>query len=440
MTASVNRRTIVKGAAWAVPAVAVASAAPAISASQNTGAVGRFCTIYEGDTTANSQVQAVWLSIDPPAGESVIPAGTELSWTISASEAVRVPHSTQSKDAYWALTTQPKQGTEIPSGGSFTATWRALRDCAPVGCSRLSSPKLEWATDNKVRPGTEISAQSLDTDDKLAWITPKRNSDHNGPIIPFRFTQSSSGCFPAVQFTDWEGEGAHFNKGCGNDSNSVVYYPTGGCRETTSAAGVARVVDATCNPPTQNCSSKQFQVDFSTFNANTKTVQAYPVDGVGESKTIALSVEYLGGASAVPGDLQVGSRGLQVWSTGTANVEDGNAGEKIVFSFPDPVTQLEVKLDGLEVKGIGRQRLHAQVKFLGMLEGDFIRNSDLEMVAGQPGLFRRKSALGINNKATYGGQATRSETGFIFSNYQKGGDAELKASITSMTFYTESCG
>lgn len=57
-----SRRTLTKGVAWSVPAVTMASAAPAFAASPNPGAkAGGTCWVYNGNGTVNVQEHEVRL-------------------------------------------------------------------------------------------------------------------------------------------------------------------------------------------------------------------------------------------------------------------------------------------------------------------------------------------------------------------------------------------
>lgn len=102
-----TRRTLAKGAAWSLPAVMVAVAAPAFAASQYPTVTGRVCQLFYGSGTTNVQTHSIFWGITSSSG--VIPAGTIVSYKVCVT-----PPSTSDT---WTIPTN-----EYPSGYSPTAT------------------------------------------------------------------------------------------------------------------------------------------------------------------------------------------------------------------------------------------------------------------------------------------------------------------------------
>lgn len=74
----VSRRSLAAGAAWAVPAIAIASAAPAMALSA--GVQGSICRLFYGDGTINTQTHSMYLGVTTTNG--IIPKDTVISWTV----------------------------------------------------------------------------------------------------------------------------------------------------------------------------------------------------------------------------------------------------------------------------------------------------------------------------------------------------------------------
>ncbi|MDO5700974.1 MAG: hypothetical protein Q4P36_05820 [Bowdeniella nasicola] len=127
MTTTLNRRTLVKGAAWAVPSIAVASAAPAVCASNPVTTTGTICKLHYGEGTRNEQTHSVTLGID--ADQEIIPAGTVYTWafTMSGGEPTHneVPEPEYSPSQSWTLSVSPAPSTVT---SKFTATLRMDKD------------------------------------------------------------------------------------------------------------------------------------------------------------------------------------------------------------------------------------------------------------------------------------------------------------------------
>lgn len=85
-TAGVSRRSIARGAAWAVPSVALAAAAPAVAASCSSEGVSETATMQDSASVTQGPGAAQWtITITlTNAGATAVPAGTALSYTLDS--------------------------------------------------------------------------------------------------------------------------------------------------------------------------------------------------------------------------------------------------------------------------------------------------------------------------------------------------------------------
>lgn len=85
MTNQVSRRTVAKGAAWSVPAVTLAGAAPAMAASAVANVGGFICEIHNGTGNINNEgTYTVNLGFSSTTG--TVPKGTVLTYTFSVTK------------------------------------------------------------------------------------------------------------------------------------------------------------------------------------------------------------------------------------------------------------------------------------------------------------------------------------------------------------------
>lgn len=214
---TISRRTLAKGAAWSVPAVAIASSAPAFAASPEKPEVwGTACQLFYGSGQINMQTHDIFLGIRTSTG--VIPAGTTLSWQVcmSGSTQNQVPIPNYDANAQWTLSISHPKGTVI-GNGCFTATIHFSQDyttgAGPGG--EWCGPRLQWTTLNDARldPNTQISLTANaagpgiagPTTGSLVYKVAKRhpNSINTSGRSPHTFISKTGGqlCYPPVQYS-----------------------------------------------------------------------------------------------------------------------------------------------------------------------------------------------------------------------------------------------
>lgn len=162
----ISRRTLAKGAAWAIPAVTVVGAVPAFAASGGPTVSGSICRLFYGDGTINYQTHSIYLGITTSTG--IIPAGTTISWTIAVSGGGagtggtnEVPTTNYSANGSWTLSLDQTSGNAIV-GGMFTVTIHFNTDyttgAGPGGT--WCNAALVWTDIYSLRPGASISVSS----------------------------------------------------------------------------------------------------------------------------------------------------------------------------------------------------------------------------------------------------------------------------------------
>lgn len=206
---NVSRRTIAKGAAWAVPAIAVASAAPAYAASRPTVVAASVCSLFYGSGTVNYQTHTINLGVTSSTG--VIPAGTTLTWTVSMSGSDNeVPTTNYSQNNIWTLSLSQASGAVATS---FTATLTFNQDYTlPDGAnSTWCAPGLVWTNIYSIRPATTVSVSTSGTvgdsgslnPGQLTYDVAKRYDSSSSNPIPHIYTtkSGSQACWPSIQYS-----------------------------------------------------------------------------------------------------------------------------------------------------------------------------------------------------------------------------------------------
>lgn len=269
MTTDLSRRSVAKGAAWAVPAVAVASAAPALAASTPVTVGGTVCKIFSGNGTQTTQNEQVFLGI--VATGTVIPKGTVITWTFrgdlsstypdGASGVLDAPNLSYTPSANWTLTSSSPAGTTLASGkgsASFVVTWTAVNDVASADVACIMSanwPGTAGQNDPQLSPGATLTVTSTTAGPSnvngqpasLSWQTPRRNSTSARSNHPRRYLSKSgtSQCYPVTQYGSQGGAtGAQSTNGsqCGDGlNNSSTIYPDGTCAFVKISGGQAAV-------------------------------------------------------------------------------------------------------------------------------------------------------------------------------------------------------
>lgn len=201
-----TRRSVAKGAAWAVPAIAVAAAAPAYAASRATLTTS-VCSLFYGGGTVNYQTHSMYLGVSSSTGS--IPAGTTLTWTVAmGGTGNEVPTTNYSQNDSWTLTLSPAAGTVA---STFTATLRFNTDYAINGT--WCAPALVWTDIYSIRPGATVSVSTGGTvgsngtltTSGLSYTVAKRypNSINQSGRSPHVYGTRSGAqtCWPAIQWS-----------------------------------------------------------------------------------------------------------------------------------------------------------------------------------------------------------------------------------------------
>lgn len=156
---TVSRRTIATGLAWSVPTMAAVSAAPAFAASHHT-ITNNVCQLFYGAGSVNTQTHSIHLGVASSSG--TIPAGTELSWTVTvgtdpSGRASMVPVTDYSPNASWDLTLSQTTG----SVGTFTATLRFKQEVVLAAPNTTwCGPTIIWDSSVELKPRAPITVTS----------------------------------------------------------------------------------------------------------------------------------------------------------------------------------------------------------------------------------------------------------------------------------------
>ena len=214
----VSRRSVAIGAAWAVPAVAFAGAAPAFAASRRT-VTGTICRLFYGSGTINYQVHSVYLGVT--SSDGIIPAGTVLTWTFTVSGGGSgtggnnlIPTTNYSANGSWTMTLSQATGTAIT--GTFTATLTFNADyntgAGPGGT--WCAPALVWTDIYTIRPGASLSVTSTGslptnkgtfTGGSLSYTVARRhptsiNTSGRTPHVNVS-KSGAQACYPEIQWS-----------------------------------------------------------------------------------------------------------------------------------------------------------------------------------------------------------------------------------------------
>lgn len=230
--ATISRRSIARGAAWAVPAAAVSVAAPAYAASPETTL--RLCRIEFGASDVNSIATKFYPGFETT--ETTIRANTKFTWTITSDKNFGIPDTQDATNANYAWSFNPS--TQSTSNyAKITATLTFTRDtpAAEIACPALDdhSLYLSWAQGAayKMPQGATVTVTSNSPSgatDSVTFVTPRRDSTRKA----LYFTRKSGKCYPQVWFT---GGQMTTNTTCGDGGNSTsIKYPISGCKLSTT--------------------------------------------------------------------------------------------------------------------------------------------------------------------------------------------------------------
>lgn len=293
----VSRRTVAKGVAWSVPAVAAAQAVPSFAASGNreSNAVGgSVCEIFYGGGSQSTQRMSVYLMIDytkistgTATSPQVIPAGTTVTWNVTmdastsysaVAKYTQVPNVNYSKKSDWKLTVNPKSGTNT---SSFTVTWTANQDVNPSafkcncndGAQNEQLPALIWPDSGgpQISPGVTVTVSSTSSvpakkdssgnivdgatqTSSLSWKVPRRRSTSKAVDYATVYLSKSGQQtkWPSTKYAHVSGStasmgtaGSTCKESGGNNSSTI--FPDGTCSMVQINSGNAFLPSsATC--------------------------------------------------------------------------------------------------------------------------------------------------------------------------------------------------
>lgn len=249
-SARVRRRTLAKGAMWAVPAVALAVPAPAYAASTDAYAP-TVCRLYYPDSsTVNHQVLHVFLGVSSTS--TIVPKGTEFKWTVAMTGNANneVPSSNYSKDGRWSLSLSPDTNTVT---SMFTVSLKVLAD--GVTQSELNcNPSLVWTNLYTIGPGSRVNIQGQATtsgssqgkggSSSLVFDVAKRyptGINDGAGRRPHRYVSKSGAqsCYPQITYKMTTVSRDSLT--CGNDQNDTsTIYPDGTCVKISGGAPTSK--------------------------------------------------------------------------------------------------------------------------------------------------------------------------------------------------------
>jgi hypothetical protein len=150
-----SRRTLAQGAAWSVPAISVAVAAPAFAGTTGTMSSNGLCRIEKSGETANNQTRIYQMSVGPKAGTAETWVSGE-TWTYTftvkvPSPGIVIPNInnvfTMSYGSWSAVNASPQVGDTRTFTVSWTSSLGSGTGDACVG--------IGWSTAN-LHPDADI--------------------------------------------------------------------------------------------------------------------------------------------------------------------------------------------------------------------------------------------------------------------------------------------
>lgn len=204
---NLSRRKLAAGAAWAVPAVMVASTVPAMAVSKDkipNLPVGNICYLFYSGGTNSAQGHAIHFGA--VANGDKIPAGAVLRWTITADREITVPPCDYTPSKFWTAEVSPTPGTRATS---FTLTITFLEDTpAESGTNYWCGPKVTWnPSDYPIPPQTRLTITSTNNADQkntLVYEVAKRYpSSVNKPgRVPHKYlSKDGLACYPMIRWS-----------------------------------------------------------------------------------------------------------------------------------------------------------------------------------------------------------------------------------------------
>lgn len=245
-TSNISRRTLTKGIAWAVPAIALATAAPAFATS-NTVSTAFICKISEQNATINYQSLNIYLDFTTNDG-SPLKTGTKFTWTITVESGTgTLPR--QPSLTYGPVNLTILNATTTGTTLTFTLVAEVVADFIPSGsCSAAMIwtnsvyplPVNSTVTMAATSATTGSSADGTATLGGLKFNVGSRyrvSVNNNSTLRPFRFLGllGDQKCYPLVDF----------NRLITNsNTDAQVCYPNNTCVYGAPASGSGQMIVA----------------------------------------------------------------------------------------------------------------------------------------------------------------------------------------------------
>lgn len=277
MTQPISRRSVAKGAMWSVPAVAVASAAPAMAVSGPATIGAAVCNLFYGTGTINNQYHTIFFQLSSNTG--TIPAGSVITNQVCVDPSTdpaggttwNIPTSTYPANNDFAISFTDSNGNPVSSGtqmsGSqcFNVVFTFNNDVDPSKYGCLNG--IVWNDVYQLRPASTITvtqnasvtgSTSAGTG-SVKYKASRRypNTVNNNGRLPHTFINKSGTitCFTSVSSSQQlQSDGA----------DDVVCYPTGTnittARCTWGTSTCAPSTTGLCTPPYKGAVSGQTNI------------------------------------------------------------------------------------------------------------------------------------------------------------------------------------
>lgn len=236
--ATISRRNLTKGAAWASPVILATAITPAYAASQLPTVTGFVDSLFYDPGTTTYQDHRMRLGVNSSTG--IVPAGTTITWTINTSGTTgnAAPTLFFSPKADWSLTISPSAGSKSTSSFVITLTTKA-----DVSANTLTGGRIQvvWNNVFQLKPKTALSISSATTGSKvkglpssLAYTVAKRMpataNDATRTAHIYTSRSGSQTTYPSILYSLNEGSTISNCAASGVTNNTSTINPNGTCQ------------------------------------------------------------------------------------------------------------------------------------------------------------------------------------------------------------------
>lgn len=217
MTTDLSRRSVAKGAAWAVPAVSVAGAAPALAVS-STVTTASVCQIDEGTGNANGQTTKVYFQLSTNDGTPIL-KGTTFTYDVTLDSTTYGTASGVPQLSYGSwMTAIVKPGSVSQTGAvtKFTVVITVTTDQPNTLCEAFMQWDNSTSSSNRMGPNTVVTVAPVQSapapsngttkiggltfNTGSRWSTSVNDKSHLKPVNVVTLSGSQT-CYPLVVFT-----------------------------------------------------------------------------------------------------------------------------------------------------------------------------------------------------------------------------------------------